>query len=312
MKDVKEAIDKLTEKVESLQADLHVAQESLEEKDQEIQELTEKLEGNKVDYPAIQEWVETEFANNFKSDILESVDESIKESAGKNDLDSIKEWINEEFAPVLEEWITEEFAPEVQNWVTEEFAPEVQNWVCEEFAPEVQGWITEEFAPEVQGWITEEFAPEVQNWITEEFAPVVDSWINEECIPENVNKIFETRKSESLSSIDSLLEAIEGNNKPNEALELLKEKQVDEKYKGVYVVENMPSEYMPQWSMVSEAKQQDIIRRSKMYDFTKQGVLESFWASVDFTELPKETINESNVDSYHANIFQRMKSLRKF
>ena len=313
MQDLKEAIDKLSEKIESLTADLHVAQESLEEKDKKIQELTEKLDNleiPEIKYSRIQEWIEDEFAPEFKEEIMESVNNEI-EDATETIAEGVQNWTINEFAPVLESYITEEFAPEVQNWITEEFAPEVQNW------------IVEEYSPEVQNWITEEYSPEVQNWITEEFAPVVDSWINEECMAEhkqqiveevnnNVNAFMESRKQESLSNIDNLLEAIENKGKVDEALELLKEKQTDDKYKGVYVVENMPSEYMPKWTMLSEAKQQDIIRRSKMYNFTKPGVLESFWSTVNFEEEPiNENLNNNVQDTYHLGIFKQMANLRK-
>ena len=301
MQDLKEAIDKLSEKIEGLTADLHVAQESLEEKDKKIQELTEKLnnlEIPEVKYSKIQEWVEEEFAPEFKEELMESVNSEIENA-------------------------TETIAEGVQNWTINEFAPVLESYITEEFAPEIQNWIVEEYSPEVQNWITEEYSPEVQNWITEEFAPVVDSWINEECMAEhkkeiveevnnNVNAFMESRKQESLSNIDNLLEAIENKGKVDEALELLKEKQTDDKYKGVYVVENMPSEYMPKWSMLSESKQQDIIRRSKMYNFTKPGVLESFWSTVNFEEEPvNENLNNNVQDTYHLNIFKQMANLRK-
>ena len=301
MQDLKEAIDKLSEKIEGLTADLHVAQESLEEKDKKIQELTEKLnnlEIPEVKYSKIQEWVEEEFAPEFKEELMESVNSEIENA-------------------------TETIAEGVQNWTINEFAPVLESYITEEFAPEIQNWIVEEYSPEVQNWITEEYSPEVQNWITEEFAPVVDSWINEECMAEhkqqiveevnnNVNAFMESRKQESLSNIDNLLEAIENKGKVDEALELLKEKQTDDKYKGVYVVENMPSEYMPKWSMLSESKQQDIIRRSKMYNFTKPGVLESFWSTVNFEEEPvNENLNKNVQDTYHLNIFKQMANLRK-
>ena len=295
MKDVKDAIDQLSEKIESLEADLHVAQESLDEKDETINELTEKLEevyNRKVNYNAIQEWVEKEFANEFESKINESFEDKVNEL--------VDDKINE---------ATVNLAETVQNWVTEEFAPEVQNWVVEEFAPEVQNWITEEYSPEVQNWVTEEFAPEVQGWITEEFAPVVEGWITEEYAPEQNKQILENLKGEKLSTIDNLLEAIEGKQTTDAALEILKESKTEDKYKGIYVVENMPAEYLPQWTMISEEKRNEIIRRSRMYDFTKDGVLENFWSTVNFEETP---IVETKVeDTYHNNIFKRMKSLRR-
>ena len=162
MNELKEAIDKLSEKVESLEAQLHVAQESLNE----VKTI------QPTNYDAIQKWVTEEFWPNYKDQIQipESVTTEEIEDMISNKIsetmdtmaEGIQNWVVEEFAPEVQGWITEEFAPEVQNWVVEEFAPEVQNWVVEEFAPEVQGWVVEEFAPEVQGWITEEFAPEVQ------------------------------------------------------------------------------------------------------------------------------------------------------
>ena len=59
MKDLKEAIDKLTDKVTSLEAELHVAKESLENV-------------NPVNYDAIQKWVVEEFGTEFKTQLLES------------------------------------------------------------------------------------------------------------------------------------------------------------------------------------------------------------------------------------------------
>ena len=312
MQDLKEAIDKLSEKIEGLQADLHVAQESLEKKDEEIKNLTEKLDSieiPEIKYSRIQEWVEKEFAPEFKDQLMESVNEEISNTT-EVIAEGVQNWAVNEFAPVIESYITEEFAPEVQNWITEEFAPEVQNWVVEEFAPEVQNWITEEYSPEVQGWITEELVPTIDSWINEEFAPEHKSTILEE-VNTNINAFMENRKEESLSNIDNLLEAIENKGKVDEALELLQQKQVDDKYKGIYVVENMPAEYMPRWEMLSEAKQQDIIRRSKMYNFTKPGVLESFWSTINFDEAPIVESQTENQDTYHTSIFKKMALLRK-
>ena len=242
MQDLKESIDALTKKVEELQADLHVANESLTKKDEEIKTLTEKLDNlqiPEVKYGKIQEWIEKEFAPEFTSKIMESVNEELS-NANESVVESVKDWATNDFAPIIESYIVEEFAPEVQNWICEEFAPEVQNWVCEEFAPEVESWIVEEYSPMIESYLTEEFAPTVEGWITEEFVPVVDKWINEECIKEhkesiinevnnNVNAFMEAKKQESLSNIDNLLEAIEKKGQPDEALALLQEKQVDEK-----------------------------------------------------------------------------------
>ena len=324
MKDLKEAIDKLTDKVTSLEAELHVAKESLENV-------------NPVNYDAIQKWVVEEFGTEFKTQLLESFNngdnaenmESIQEmledkvnEAIEMIATGVQNWVCEEFAPEVQNWVVEEFAPEVQNWVCEEFAPEVQNWVVEEFAPEVQNWIVEEYSPEVQNWITEEFSPEVQNWITEEFAPVIDKWINEEFAPEhmeiienkvneNVSAFLAENKAGRLEEIDSLLETIGANNTPLD--QIVKENNEENKWKGVYVVEHMPAQYKPSWELLNEDQQNEIVRSSRMYDFTKDGVLESFWSNVNYGKKEEKVVNE-NVDpvqSYQQNIFNQMMRLRK-
>ena len=315
MTELKQAIDKLTEKVTNLEAELHIAQESLTSKETEIATLNEKLTAIKpVNYDAIEKWVMEEYAPEFKQEITESV------------MNTTKEFVCEEFAPIVQKWVCEEFAPEVQNWVCEEFAHEVQNWVCEEFAPEVQNWVCEEFAPEVQNWVCEEFAPEVQNWILEEYTPQIEGWVMEEYTPEtsqqisesveakvsaNVTAFMEAQKQDKLSTIDALLESMENNS--NAALDLLAEQKQATKFAGVYCVENMPKEYQPSWNSLTESRQEEIVRQSRAYDFTKQGVLESFWSSVEFNQKPVQAVNENKdvVNNYHSNVIAQMMRLRK-
>ena len=330
MKELKEAIDKLTEKVTSLEAELHVAQESLNE----VKSI------KPTNYEGIQKWITEEFAPDFQNKINEGLNTVITEKMNGNSSEEIQEavktwindeftsqiksWVTEEFAPLVQDWVVEEFAPEVQNWVTEEFAPEVQNWIVEEFAPEVQNWIVEEYSPELQNWVTEEFAPEIQGWITEEFAPTMENWLMEEYTPEqsaiieqkvneNVSAFMESQKAGRLDEIDGLLESIaaEGN---TDVQKIVEEQNAENKYKGVYVVENMPAEYRPSWELLNEAAQQNIIRSSKMYDFTKDGVLESFWANVDFgkkTEETKPVVESKNpIENYQNSIIANMKRLR--
>ena len=321
MNELKDAIDKLTAKVESLEAGLHVAQESLND----VKEI------QPTNYDAIQKWVTEEFWPNYKGEISEGLTQEDVEEMVQNKLDEslnsmaegIQNWVVEEFAPEVQNWVVEEFAPEVQDWVCEEFAPEVQNWVVEEFAPEVQNWIVEEYSPEIQSWITEEYSPEVQNWITEEFAPVIEGWITEEFAPEhsenvekkvneNVSAFMESQKAGRLDEIDSLLESI-AQEENADVKQIVKEHQEELKWKGVYVVENMPTEYLPSWQLLDEARQQEIVRSSKMYDFTKEGVLESFWANVDFNKTAEQKqVNENvnPVQSYQNSIINKMKSLR--
>ena len=276
MKDLKEAIDKLTEKVTSLEAELHVAKESLEPK-----------------YAAIEQWITEEFAPEFKKQTLT------------------------EMAKHVEGWICEEFAPEVQNWVCEEFAPEVQNWVCEEFAPEVQNWVTEEFAPEVQNWVTEEFAPVIEGWLGDEFTPnviteAVDSKISdlEARINENVSSFLEAKKDERFAGIDKMLESLEGLETEEEVLEKLTEAQkADTTFAGYFAIENMPAQYRPMWESLATDRKIEIARQSKMYDFTKQGILESFWSGVKFEN--NKPVNESVdvVGNYHAGIVAQMRKM---
>ena len=309
MNELKKAIDKLTDKVTSLEAELHVAQESLNETKSSIPT---------INYDAIQTWVTEEFGTDFKQQLIESIGNSNVEELIDNRINEAIQTI----ADNIQNWVVEEFAPEVQNWVVEEFAPEVQNWVVEEFAPEVQDWVCEEFAPEVQDWVCEEFAPEVQNWITEEFAPVIDNWINEEFAPEhmenvekkvneNVSAFLAENKAGRLEEIDSLLETISSNGTPLE--DVVKENQKESKWKGFVVVEHMPAQFKPSWEMLDEARQEEIVRSSRMYDFTKEGVLESFWANQDFEKKTKENINENlnPSEQYQNNIVNQMMKLRR-
>ena len=274
MKDLKDAIDKLTDKVTSLEAELHVAQESLEDV-------------SPVNYDAIQKWVVEEFGNDFKTQILESINNS-------ENMDSIEEMLDDKINNAIDT-----IANGVQNWVCEEFAPEVQNWVVEEFAPEVQNWITEEFAPVIDQWVNEEFAPEHMETI-------------EKKVNENVSAFLAENKAGRLDEIDSLLETISANNTPLD--QIVKESNEDDKWKNVYVVEHMPSQYKPSWELLNEDKKNEIVRSSRMYDFTKDGVLESFWSTVDFGKKEEKNINE-NVDpiqSYQQNVLAQMMRLRNF
>ena len=252
MKDLKEAIDKLTEKVTSLEAELHVAKESLEPK-----------------YAAIEQWIKEEFAPEFKKQTLT------------------------------------EMAKHVEGWICEEFAPEVQNWVCEEFAPEVQNWVTEEFAPVIEGWLGDEFTPSV---ITE----AVDSKIAdlETKINENVNAFLEAKKDERFAGIDKMIESLEGLETEEEILEKLTEAQKqDTTFAGYFAVENMPAQYRPMWESLSTDRKIEIARQSKMYDFTKMGILESFWAGVKFENHKQVNESVDVVGNYHSGIAAQMRKM---
>ena len=281
MKDLKDAIDKLVEKVTTLEAELHVAKESMT-----------------PNYNAIEKWITEEFAPEFKK-------ETITEMA-----DYVEGWVCEEFAPEVQNWVCEEFAPEVQNWVCEEFAPEVQNWVCEEFAPEVQDWVNEEFAPVVEGWLTNEFTPNV---ITESVNSTVDSKVAEleTRINENVNSYLVAQKDNRYEGIDKMLESLTELDSKEEAIKKLEEQQKkDTMFEGYFAVENMPAKYRPMWESLNDARKIEIARQSKMYDFTKMGILESFWAGVKFENKPTQITESANVvNNYHNSIAAQMKKM---
>ena len=285
MKDLKEAVDKLSEKVESLEAELHVAKESINEKDEQIQALTEQVsEFKPTNYDAIESWIKEEFKPEF----------------------------SREMANGVQKWVSEEFAPVVQNWVCEQFAPEVQKWVVEQYSPEVQKWVTEQYSPEVQKWIVENYSDELQNWITEQFGKELTNKINE-----NVSEYLESKSNDKFENIDRMLEMLEsGQGSKENEIQMLKEQQEKNlgKYANCYAIVNMPNEYRPMFEGLSEQKKDEIALQSRAYDFTKTGVMESFWAGIDFNEKPVQNINENHnqnpVDNYMASIAAQMMALR--
>ena len=293
MEELKKSIDALADKVTTLEAQLHVAQESAQ-----------------PNYNAIEMWIKEEFAPSFKNEVSESV----------------KKYVNEEFANKVQNWICEEFANEINEWVENDVATEIneniKSYVNEEFAEHLQDWIVEEFGGQVDKWITEEFAGTVENWIAEEYSTVVEDWINEEYAPILENRINESvnanvaqyiseNNAARLDEIDSLLETL-SDDKNSAVTELVNETKAADKYANIYAVKNMPAEFVPSWNMIDEARKDEIVRSSKMYDFTKEGVLESFWGSVDF-EKKQEVIKESKdiIADYHSNVFAQMMRLRK-
>ena len=297
MKDLKEAVDKLSEKVESLEAELHVAKESINEKDEQIQALTEQVsEFKPTNYDAIESWIKEEFKPEFSQEMANGV----------------QKWVSEEFAPVVQNWVCEQFAPEVQKWVVEQYSPEVQKWVTEHYSPEVQKWIVEQYSPEVQKWIVENYSDELQNWITEQFGKELSNKINE-----NVSEYLESKSNDKFDNIDRMIEMLEsGQGSKENEIQMLKEQQEKNlgKYATCYAIVNMPNEYRPMFEGLSEQKKDEIALQSRAYDFTKTGVMESFWAGIDFNEKPVQNINENHnqnpVDSYMSSIAAQMMALR--
>ena len=95
-----------------------------------------------------------------------------------------------------------------------------------------------------------------------------------------------------------------------DVLEKLTEAQkADTTFAGYFAVENMPAQYRPMWESLNTERKVEIARQSKMYDFTKQGILESFWAGVKFEN--NKPVNESTdvVDNYHAGIAAQMRRM---
>lgn len=309
MKDLKEAVDKLSEKVESLEAELHVAKESINEKDEQIQSLTEQVsEFKPTNYDAIESWIKEEFKPEFSQEMANGV----------------QKWISEEFAPVVQNWVCEQFAPEVQKWIVEQYSPEVQKWITEQYSPEVQKWITEQYSPEVQKWIVEQYSPEVQKWIVENYSEELQNWITEQFgkeltnkINENVSEYLESKSNDKFENIDRMLEMLEsGQGSKENEIQMLKEQQEKNlgKYATCYAIVNMPNEYRPMFEGLSEQKKDEIALQSRAYDFTKTGVMESFWAGIDFNEKPVQNINENHnqnpVDNYMSSIAAQMMALR--
>ena len=193
----------------------------------------------------------------------------------------------------VKEYIQECVAPAIQNWIVEEYSPEVQNWIVEEYSPEVQNWIVEDVAPEIQNWIVEDYSPEIQNWIVEEYTPMVDSWVAEELKPDFEDTIKESlsdTKANKLSSIDQVLNLLETRKDTKSDNKMITETKED-KFANEYIVKHMPEEYAPHWNLASDVVKESLVSKSRLYDFSKDGVLESFWEKADFTE-PIAQVNE--------------------
>ena len=230
---------------------------------------------------------------------LNKHEETISEMETVN-YDAIERWVKEEFAPEFKDEISEEITESVMESVEEAISENTQA-----IAEGVQNWATNEFAPVVEGWVTNEFAPVVEGWVNDEFAPMMEGKVNEK-----VDSILESQKAGRLDEIDALLESIA---ESTDVEKIVKEENELSKFKGIYVVEHMPSQYAPSWQMLNEERQNEIIRSSKMYDFTKQGVLESFWAGVDFNNKKEEKQEIVNVvESYHNNVAAQMKRFGKW
>lgn len=338
MTDIQKSIDKLTDKISELEAQLHVANESLEAQADEINHLRE----NKVNYDAIQAWVTEEYGKKVKDMIAEAnIDESKVQSI-------VKDYFIESIAPKVQDWITEEYSSEVKNTVKDYFieslAPKVQDWVTEEYGSEVKNMIAESNIDEnkvkdvVKDYFIESLAPKLQDWIVEEYSQTLDNFIKEsqselseeiteslnERINEakkeintNVSEFLESQKRGQFDKFDTMLEKLSESSESAkfEALNSLNEGRED--YANVYAVKNMPLQYQPMWESLSTEKRADVVRSSRMYNFSKPGVLESFWANQFKTgnvqnALINESLsqNKSVVNNRYAGLFARAKKMQ--
>ena len=328
MEDLKKSIEELTQKVTQLEAQLHVAQESFEP----------------VEYAQIENWIREEFAPELRNSINESIAEGVENWVIEEITPKINSWITEEFASNVQSWIVEHFADAVQNWITEEYSGTVQKWINEEYSGAMQQWITEEYCEAIQKWINEEYSGTLQKWITEHFAGSIEQWvneevtndckenirkwINEEVMPQYKNSITEeinsnlseylesknvSESSNKFASIDKVLEKLS-----EKAASLTKEdakKVINEtstsKFKGVFVVENMPLQYRPMFEALDENRQEEIVCSARMYDFTKPNALESFWANQDFNVVKIDESVNNNVEQNPAanNVIASMRKM---
>ena len=160
-----------------------------------------------------------------------------------------------------------------------------------------------------------EYSQVVENWINQEVTPMITEGINKN-VSEYLESQMESQRIGRLDEIDSLLESLESNS-ASAVQEIVNETKTEEKYRGVYCIEHMPSQYAPSWQMLSESRKDEIARSSRMYDFTKEGVLESFWSNVDFSkeepvlESKQITVANDPISSKHNSVYEQMMRLRK-
>ena len=311
MEDLKKSIEELTQKVTQLEAQLHIAQESFEP----------------VEYAQIENWVREEFAPELRNSINESIAEGVENWVIEEIVPKINDWVTEELASNVQSWIVEHFADTVQQWITEEYSGTLQKWINEEYSGAIQNWINEEYSGTLQKWINEEYSGTLQKWIVEHFADNIEKWVNEELMPQyknsiteeinsNLSEYLETKNisecSNKFSAIDKVLEKL------SEKADSLKKEDVKKvinetstsKFKGVFVVENMPLQYRPLFEALDENRQEEIVCSARMYDFTKPNALESFWANQDFNVIK---INESanNIQEQNPAANNVITSMRK-
>ena len=306
MEDIKKSIDELTQKVEKLESELHIAKEA---KYTAEKALSESLCKPKVNYDGIQAWIEEEYAPELRQEICEAVK------------GNILGWVNESYSPVLQKWVMEEFSGKVTEWIAEEFGNKATSWASAELAPAIEKWVAEEYSDTLQKWIAEEYSGTLQKWITEEFAPVVEKWVTEEFAAEqnkNISEFLESQRDNGrFEAIDNVLEKLSQSVDSAAAAQEILEAQQKDKYAGVPVVEGMPMNYRPLWEALSDEKKGQIIRESRMYNMNQPNAVEKFWST---RQLTADTVTESRqtapvagtpMNESRANMFAAMSKLRR-
>ena len=310
-------------------------------------EINATLDGwyDKITLFTIQDFFEARIKNTVKKMISEAKKEhDIKKLLnGPVDDTNVDE---SKVQSIVKDYFIESIAPKVQDWITEEYSSEVKDTVkdyfIESIAPKVQDWITEEYSSEVKNTVKDYFiesiAPKVQDWIVEEYSQTLDNFIKESQselseeiteslnerineakkeINSNVSEFLESQKRGQFDKFDTMLEKLSESNEAAkfEALNSLNEGRED--YANVYAVKNMPLQYQPMWESLSTEKRADVVRSSRMYNFSKPGVLESFWANQFKTgNVQNALINESLsqnkpvVNNRYAGLFARAKKMQ--
>ena len=173
---------------------------------------------------------------------------------------------------------------------------DMERWVNEE--------VTNDYKENMRKWINEEVMPKYKNVITEEINSNLSKYLESKNITESSNKF---------ASIDKVLEKLS-----EKAASLTKEdakKVINEtstsKFKGVFVVENMPLQYRPMFEALDEKRQEEIVCSARMYDFTKPNALESFWANQDFNVVKINESANNNVEQNPAanNVIASMRKM---
>ena len=190
----------------------------------------------------------------------------------------------------------------------------VKDYFIESLAPKLQDWIVEEYSQTLDNFIKES-----QSELSEEITESLNERINEakKEINTNVSEFLESQKRGQFDKFDTMLEKLSESNEAAkfEALNSLNEGRED--YANVYAVKNMPLQYQPMWESLSTEKRADVVRSSRMYNFSKPGVLESFWANQFKTgNIQNALINESllqnkpTINNRYAGLFARAKKMQ--